>query len=102
MVVTATTASMHVKQRLVAWRKRRGISQRAAARSAGLSHVAWQSYEDETSTSCPGINAASAIAEVTKGEIAVEDWREVDMAKAVRRARAMSKRAARPRLSRAS
>lgn len=74
------------------WRKRKGLSQRAAAKLSGLSHVAWQSYEDDGSTSCPGINAALAIATVTDGEIAVEDWREADTAKAVRRARALAKR----------
>lgn len=92
LVVLATKNVMHVKQRLEDWRKKRELSQRAAAKLAGLSHVAWQSYEDTTSTSCPGINAALAIAAVTEGEIAVEDWREADTAKAVRRARAMAKR----------
>ncbi len=89
-----------MKQRLEDWRLRRKLSQRAAAKLAGLSHVAWQSYEDSTSTSCPGINAALAIATVTEGEIPVEAWREADTAKAVRRARAMAKRV--PKVARAS
>jgi transcriptional regulator with XRE-family HTH domain len=83
---------MHVKHRLLAWRKKRRLSQRAAAKLAHMSHVAWQSYEDDTSNSCPGVNAALAIQDVTEGEISVEDWREADTAKAMRRARALSKR----------
>lgn len=96
----ATNTIMHVKHRLVAWRKSKGLSQRAAARLAGLSHVAWQSYEDDTIASCPGVNAALAIAKVTEEEIAVADWAEADTAKAMRRARAMSKRV--PRVAKAS
>lgn len=91
---------MNVKQRLVAWRKGRGLSQRAAAKLAGISHVAWQSYEAEETASCPGINAALLIADVTGGEISVEDWREADVVKAIRRARAAAKRV--PRLAKAS
>jgi DNA-binding XRE family transcriptional regulator len=91
---------MHVKHRLVAWRRREKLSQRSAARLAGVSQAAWQSYEDEGSSSCPGVNAALAIAELTKGEIPVTDWREADLAKAVRRARAASKRV--PREAKAS
>lgn len=86
---------MHVKHRLVGWRQRKGLSQRAAAKLAGVSQAAWQSYEDDTSTSCPGVNAALSIQEITKGEIPVTEWRELDVAKAVRKARAASKRVAR-------
>jgi DNA-binding XRE family transcriptional regulator len=83
---------MHVKQRLVQWRKERGLSQRDAARLAGVSQAAWNSYEDDNSSSCPGINAALEIARVTEGRIPVEDWRESDIARAVRRTRAAAKR----------
>ncbi len=86
---------MHVKHRLVAWRQRENLSQRAAAKLAKVSQAAWQSYEDETSTACPGVNAALAIEEITKGEIPVSEWREMDLAKALRRTRAASKRVAR-------
>lgn len=86
---------MHVKHRLVEWRKREGISQREAAKRARVSQAAWQSYEDDTSTACPGVNAALAIAEITKGEIPVTEWRELDLSKALRKARASSKRVSR-------
>ena len=65
-----------------------------------MSQAAWQSYEDAESSSCPGINAALAIEDVTGGAIAVADWREADAAKAVRKARAASKRVSRPRVER--
>ena len=87
---------MHVKHRLIAWRKGRGLSQRDAARLAGVSQAAWNSYEDAESTSCPGINAALEIARITDGAVPVEEWREADSAKAVRRAVAASKRVSRP------
>ena len=86
---------MHVKHQLVAWRQRENISQREAARRAKVSQAAWQSYEDDTSTACPGINAALAIQELTKGEVPVTEWRELDVAKAVRKARAAAKRVSR-------
>ncbi len=85
---------MHVKHRLVVWRRRKGLSQRGAARLAGVSQAAWQSYEDDTSTACPGVNAALAIQEITHGEIPVTEWRELDVAKAMRKVRAASKRVA--------
>lgn len=88
---------MHVKYRLVAWRKEQGLSQREAAAKACVSQAAWQSYEDAESTSCPGINAALNIEAVTGGAIAVSDWREADAAKAVRKARAAAKRVERVR-----
>jgi DNA-binding XRE family transcriptional regulator len=83
---------MDVKHRLVEWRKGKGLSQREAARLAGVSQAAWQSYEDARATSCPGVNAALCIEEVTEGEICVDDWREADSAKAARKAVAASKR----------
>lgn len=83
---------MHVKRRLVAWRKRQGLSQREAAAKAGVSQAAWNSYEDEDSTSCPGVNAALSIEEVTSGAIVVADWRQADSAKAIRKAKAAHKR----------
>lgn len=83
---------MHVKQRLVEWRKKRGLSQREAARLARVSQASWNAYEDDESTSCPGVNAALSIEEVTDGEVRVADWREADSVKAVRKARAASKR----------
>jgi len=91
---------MHVKQRLVEWRKAKGLTQRAAAALAGVSQAAWNSYEDDQSGSCPGITAALDIARVTEGAVPVEEWREADSAKAVRRARAASKRV--PRQAKAS
>lgn len=60
-----------------------------------MSQAAWQSYEDEESTACPGINAALAIAELTNGEIPVVDWREADIAKVKRKAVAAAKRVVR-------
>lgn len=84
-----------MKHRLVAWRRREGHTQREAARRAGVSQAAWQSYEDDTSTACPGVNAALAIQEITHGEIPVTEWRELDVAKAMRKVRAASKRVAR-------
>lgn len=57
-----------------------------------MSSAAWQSYEDTSSTACPGVNNALAIAELTNDEIAVEDWREADVAKAKRKAIAAAKR----------
>lgn len=87
---------MHVKHRLVAWRQRQSFTQRDAAKLAGMSQAAWQSYEDDTSPACPGVNAALAIERVTEGEIAVRDWAEADAVKAARRARAISKRVPRP------
>ncbi len=86
---------MQVKHRLVAWRKKAGLSQREAAKLATVSQAAWQGYEDDTSTSCPGVNAALAIQEITGGEIPVTEWRELDVAKAMRKVRAASKRVAR-------
>lgn len=89
---------MTVKSRLVAWRKSQGWSQREAAKRAGVSQAAWQSYENEDSTACPGINAALAIAELTKTtgqEIPVEAWREADIAKVKRKAIAAAKRVVR-------
>lgn len=83
---------MHVKQRLVAWRIRQQLSQRAAAKLAKVSQAAWQSYEDDTSTACPGVNAALAIEEITGGEVQVAEWRALDVAKALRKVRAASKR----------
>lgn len=87
---------MHVKHLLVEWRKGQGLSQREAAEMAGVSQAAWFSYEDATSNSCPGINAALHIARITEGAVPVEAWREADVAKAERRARAASKRVRRP------
>jgi transcriptional regulator with XRE-family HTH domain len=84
---------MHdAKHRLVAWRKGQGLTQREAAALAGVSQAAWNGYEDSSSTSCPGINAALNIARITDGTVPVEAWREADVAKAVRKARAASKR----------
>jgi len=83
---------MHVKHRLVEWRKREGLSQRRAAALAGVSQAAWQSYEDAESNACPGVNAALAIEEITKGEIPVSEWREADAVKAKRKAIAAAKR----------
>ncbi len=83
---------MHVKHRLVAWRLKRRLSQRAAARLARMSSAAWQTYEDDTSDSCPGVNAALTIEEITDGEVPVKAWRELDVSKARRRIRAASKR----------
>lgn len=87
---------MSVKNRLVEWRKAHGLSQREAAKKAGVSQAAWHSYEDDDSTACPGINAALAIAELTEGEIPVVDWREADIAKVRRKAVAAAKRVVRP------
>ena len=83
---------MHVKHRLVEWRKGAGLSQREAAALAKVSQAAWQSYEDDTSVACPGVNAALAIERVTGGEIQVRDWSEADAVKAARRARSIEKR----------
>lgn len=93
----AINSCMHVKHRLVEWRKRKELSQRDAAKLANVSQAAWQSYENDLSESCPGINAALVIAEITKGEIAVEDWRQLDVAKAIRRERTAAKRVKRTR-----
>ncbi len=83
---------MHVKHRLVAWRIGQGLSQRKAAELAKISQAAWQSYEDDQSNACPGVNAALTIQEITGGQIPVTEWRALDVAKAVRKARSAAKR----------
>jgi transcriptional regulator with XRE-family HTH domain len=97
LIVLAIKSIMHVKHRLVEWRRKEGLSQREAARRARISQAAWQSYEDDTSTACPGVNAALAIEEITGGAVRVAEWRELDVSKAVRKARAASKRVPRTR-----
>ena len=97
MIMLVIVWPMHdAKHQLVSWRKEKGLTQREAAALAGVSQAAWNGYEDATSRSCPGINAALNIARITDGAIPVEAWREADVAKAVRRVRAAAKRVPRP------
>ncbi len=76
-------------EKLVRWRRENGMTQRAAAKLAGLSHATWHAYE---SGGLPRTPAAVAIERVTNGAVAVGDWVESEEDRAVRRARAASKR----------
>lgn len=84
---------MTAAEKLVKWRLENGLSQREAARLAEVSQPAWQSYE---SGAIPKTPAATAIARVTKGAVAVSDWVESEEVRAVRRARAKTRRVSRP------
>lgn len=76
-------------EKLVEWRHARGLSQRAAAKLAGLSGAAWQAYE---SGGLPKTPAAVTIERITDGAVKVLDWAESEEERAVRRARAKAKR----------
>jgi transcriptional regulator with XRE-family HTH domain len=75
--------------KMVDWRKRNDLSQRQAAKKAGLTHAVWQAVE---SGSSPRADAIARIVDVTGGEVSLDDFREPDADKAVRRAIAESKR----------
>jgi len=83
-------------RKLVSWRLAQDLSQREAAELAGLTKAAWQSYESGASPKAPAI---AAIQSVTNGAVSLQDWTESEQDKAVRRARASSKRVRRARRS---
>lgn len=76
------------------WRHANGLTQREAARRAGLSQPAWQAYE---SGGLPKTPAALSIERLTDGAVSVTDWAESEEERAVRRARAASRRVPRKR-----
>ena len=80
---------MTAAEKLVKWRHDNGLSQRAAAKKAGLSQPAWQSYE---SGGLPKTPAAVKIERATGGAVTVSDWVESEETRAVRRARSSAKR----------
>lgn len=80
---------MTAGQKLLAWRKKLGLSQREAAARAGLTKAAWQSYEAGSSPKAPAIGS---IQRVTDGEVSLSDWAETEEQKVVRRARANAHR----------
>lgn len=76
---------MRTNEKLLAWRLKNDLSQRDAARAAGMSQPAWQSYEAGTAKP-KGPNAAK-IRVLTKGHIKEAEWLESDEEHAVRQAR---------------
>lgn len=76
------------------WRHERGLSQREAAKLAGLSQPAWQAYENG---GLPKTPAAVSIERITDGAVRVVDWTESEEVRAVRRARAKTRRVPRVR-----
>lgn len=76
---------MHVSKRLLQWRLDRGLSQRSAAKSAGITQPAWQKYEDGKAR--PGLRSAHSIERITGGAILASEWAETDEEVALRRAR---------------
>lgn len=80
---------MTANEKLLAWRKKKGLTQREAAALTGVSQPAWQAYEN---SGIPKTPAATAIERVTDGFVSVNDWVESEETRAVRRARAASKR----------
>lgn len=60
-------------QRLCAWRKGRGLSQREAAALAGISQAAWYTLE-AGKTRRVSLRLAHAVEVATEGEVAVNDW----------------------------
>ena len=85
---------MRAAQKLLEWRKARGLSQRAAATQAGLTQNQWQSYEAGGS---PRAAAMAALVKLTGGFVTLSDWLESDEERAVRRARFASKRVRKPK-----
>lgn len=84
---------MRTNEKLLRWRLGMKLSQREAAARANLSQPAWQSYE--AGRCRPNYDSAEKIQRVTKGRIKIAEWRETDEDRAVRRARAASRRVAR-------
>lgn len=60
-------------ERLRAWRDERDLSQREAARLAGVSQAAWYTLE-AGKTHRISLRLAAAIERATGGAIAVNDW----------------------------
>lgn len=63
---------MSAAEKLGAWRKSRELSQREAAKMAGISQAAWQALEAGTIKRL-GLDVAARIVEVTDGAVALAD-----------------------------
>lgn len=62
-------------EKLVGWRKGKGITQQAAAQLLRVSQAALSEYENGHKS--PGVVVALRIAETTANEVPVEAWAEV-------------------------
>lgn len=63
---------MDAAAKLMSWRKRLELSQREAAKMAGISQAAWQALEAGTMKRL-GLDVAARIVEVTAGAVALAD-----------------------------
>ena len=84
-------------QKLIAWRKRRKLSQRDAAELVGVSQPSWQAYE---AGGVPRTTVASTIERVTDGAVLVADWSEREALQSALRGPPKSRRRQRVRSGR--
>lgn len=66
---------MHIGKRVERWRRARGLSQRQAAKGAGISQAAWQAIETGR-TKRIGLQVARHVVAYMGGEITLEDLGE--------------------------
>ncbi len=64
---------MTVSERLVAWRSSVGISQREAARRAGVAQPTWSDLEGGRAKRV-SVDTALAVEKITEGAIRVTEW----------------------------
>jgi transcriptional regulator with XRE-family HTH domain len=74
---------MHAGQKLLAWRKSKGLTQRKAAIAFGVTQPTWQGYEDGKP---PATKLLQRLIEMTDGAVSLADYAESDEELAKRRA----------------
>jgi transcriptional regulator with XRE-family HTH domain len=75
---------MTAGDKLVAWRMKRGLTQRQAAELVGVEQPTWHGYENGKAPRAPTLQR---IIQATDGAVTAEDYAETDEARAIRQAR---------------
>lgn len=75
---------MNAGQKLLAWRKRAGLTQFKAAKAAGISQPTWQGYE--AGTKVPSVSTLQRLIDLTDGAVSLADYAESEESAAVKRA----------------